>query len=242
MSTVPTMVLPGATLTATTLHAASFYHPANPGDSLEILNGDMTSVNYAGAAGSIAVPAIQPGAFVVGRYEAIEQWEFCYGKQLVSSGSGTDINNRARLRYGLTFQLPWTASLVMVWYQMLCRQDAIEYSAGLPARTVEYWNINLSYDGSIRAGLYAQLPHTRSTVDPTGTSPWVNDPGMSQENRWRYVSRCQMQTAAAFTSSVVAPGQHHIVLSAWASLFAPDLKSEKVVIPGGGLGFMAFRA
>lgn len=232
MPVISPMVLPGTVLNAADLDTHGRYNPANPPDSLEILSGGLTSANA--AATNIKAPLWQPGAFALGRYTPIESWQFAYGKQLNTAGSGNTLSTRVTLAYGMSFFLPWNA-IVVIGYQAMCQHDATLWDTGGTPRP-EYWDLDVAYDGVLRGGLYAKLPHGRSTTSLPTTSPPVPDPGQHDEERWRYVSRFQI-----LDGSLGYKGRHHVVISAWASLYADDTKTAKIVIPSGSVFVGALR-
>ena len=220
------------------------FNPANPADSLEILNGGLDSVNWTGGA-TIPPWAVQIGANAVGIYEGFDRWEFTYARQIALDASyGADEKDRV-LHGGLalTFHLPWTASKVLFGWQAFFRQDATEWdndNDSAQGQRYEFWDFRTKYDGTVYGGLYGKLPHGRTTIsqsDGVDEAGVYTPPGMHAENRWRYVAKMGMVT----TGSGLSKGNHFLRISMWAGVFPPDPEIAKCLTPTGGIWILALR-
>lgn len=244
MGTISASSIPAGNVTAADVYDADgkTFNPANPADSLEVLNGDMQQANYSGADATLPLWACQLGTFATGFYSGFDTWEFAYAKLIVNdTGTGGATEDLRVIHATLTsnYFLPWKAGVLFFGFQAFFRQDATQWdSDGTPKR--EFWDWRFSMDGTIFSGLYGKLPAARTTTclptDDPDTKDWV-DPGDANENRWRWISKTGMKKSG----SALDRGNHRLKLSVWANIEAPDAKIAKLLVPTGGIWLLALR-
>lgn len=196
-------------------------------ETFEIENGGLDEDNYAGGDGSIPATMVQPGTWA--RVIAIPWLHFAYYYAKQSTGSAEP--KLARLT--LEFFLPWDASAVMIGWQGLFNQDATIFDTGA-SPDEERWELATFLDGVELGGLSAGLPATRATIDAATVNPPVNDAEFSPEDRWRHVSRCALEQN-------VGQGEHLVEVRLRATIFSPDVYTEKVAQARGCIYVIAFR-
>lgn len=235
MPTIPAMTVGPTTVDAAQVYTGGLFDPVNPPDTLEILHGGLDDDNYGGGANSIPARCFQLGSFGLGWYAGFDRWEFTYARQLSDDQAATYAVRHAGLSTRLF--LPWTASVVFYGYQGWFTQDATywNFDDGNPANHVrEYWELGFNRNGTPEAQMLARLPFTRDSTDLPGTDPYVDDPGDSAENRWRWVHKMSVDAS-------VAAGYQTFDLVVRSNVKYRDGKTAKVITRSGGIFVLALR-
>lgn len=255
MPVLPVMPLPGSgEVDPAEWYDTGLYAPANPADTLEILDGGQDEDNYVGGDDSIPMEMVQIGTFALAGYAGFRRWQFLYGR-----GFNMDESVPPGSRYAarqvvaglaFTFSLPFDVSFLWFGFQAYCRQDATVWDTNgngtappMPGPLYEFWDMRTYLDTEELESLYAKLPHGRQTAgtpdssDPTGDPDGFLDPGMHAENRWRYVSRIALNQGGAHTSK----GTHRLRVTAWPRLYKNDASRSKLILPTGGITVCAIR-
>ncbi len=233
MSTLPVRTLTSITVDPSELYTKLIYEPAGaaPHESFEALNGGLDPVNWTGQAPAWSW---QYGAFAQGKWYGFDQHEYVYAKQLGGGGrGGALISERAVLaQHTATIFLPWDASVVLYGVQAFFQHDATRWHDNQAGNFQEFWDYRIEFNDAENVGMYGRLPHTRWANGATPTSG--TDPGLSSEERWRYVSKFGM-------AKNVPKGHNMLRMSLWAGVFGPDIATAKVAIPTGGVWVLALR-
>ena len=238
MADINAMVLASTTVNIDEVYSAGLFAPqAAPGGSLETINGGFNKDNYAGGNDSIPMWAAQYGTHACAFYTGSFRQEFTYALQ--GGGKNKDGSQQRTLHAGLAqpLMLPWAASMLLYEWQAWWNHDATVWdsdgSSGGPKK--ERWDWRVQVDGTVVQGLYGRLPPgRRSTSLATDVAPAYVDPGIHEENRWRY-------TARVGASKNVAKGHHSVRISVWGGIFGPDPKLAKLRSLSWGLGILAIR-
>lgn len=253
MPVIPAMPALSGPVDPTDWYADGLFLPAQPPDTLEVLNGGCDAAQYTGGDDSIPIGVVDYGAFAVGRYDGFRDWQYAYarGANNDDDGSGRgrrEVNRQVIGKLTATFVLPWAASFVWLSWEAFCRHDATQWDTDGDDPVVsrryrkEFWDFRTYYDGSELVAIYARLPHGRYSVGdsnqaaPTDPDGYL-DPGLHAENRWRHVTRCQMLTSAANC----ARGRHRVRVTGFPGIFTDDPKLAKLLIPSGRVTVLAVR-
>lgn len=240
MPNLPNMTLSQDNVDIEEVYDEGLYDPAEPPDSLEMLNGGLDSTNYTGGDDTVPCWAIQHGAFVTGLFQGFDNWEFQYGKQM-SDDKETRVDHAALSR---EFFLPWDASAIVFWYQAFCRQDATAWdtSGDDGGLKEEEWDLRFQLDALVFAGNFSRLPYGRDTDLDPDVGLDSDNPGDHLENRWRYYSKCHMLVPTSpSVGTLLDKGRHTLKVSVWGGIIGPDQKQAKLLIPTGGIGVLAIR-
>lgn len=231
MPTIAGLTLNADEVDVSDIQLGGMFNPtAVPGGSLESLNGGLDTDNYAGGANSLPAWSFRYGTHAAGGSWGSNRREFVVAQQ--KGGSQYVWADRIHsVSVGSRFVLPWEAKLLIWTFSAFCCHDATGWSA---ATALEHWDWRVRLDGSELTSLRAVLPAGRISADPPDLVPLVDDPGIHQENRWRFVSEFGAHRA-------VAKGVHKVDLSTWASVISPDQKLAKLIIPAWHMSVLAIR-
>lgn len=235
MTAIPAMNLPSATMSAEEIYEQGYFHPVNPPDSLEVLNGGIDDANFAPG---MKIPgwAVNVGAFATGYYHGFDRTDFIYAKQIAGAGvaTGGDAEKERVIHAAWSSRVfvPYHASCLLWHFQGFCRQDATFWRpGGLSPDQIEYWDVRVAVDHTAEQGAYVQLPHGRS--EATAPSASISE-DLQNEERMRFISRIG-------AVGPIIPGYHQIVVSIWGKVYNPDPRTAKISVASGGIGLLAFR-
>jgi len=217
----------------------ALYDPSQP-RTMEQMRGNLDKpTNYTGGDDSIEPWMVQTGSLVRGSYWGTDRWCFQYAKQ---TSKALEASGDASLRIvhsQLTKKvfLPWDAGTVLYGYQAWFRQDATRWEEDddTPTYAPEFWDVRVRIGGSVKQASYARLPYGRQTdAIPSATLNAANDPGMHQEDRWRWVSKDG-------GLKDVSKGYFTVQITIGCLIHQPDQKTAKLLTPSCGAWVMAFR-
>lgn len=218
MPTIPNMSLPSFSIDADEIYNNGLYSPANPPQSVEVLNGGLEQANYDGGNGSIKPYMMDLGTFARGYSINFSRREFMYARQL-----DENINDHVLISSSIATQvfIPFEARVIHYGFQCWFNHDASKYiQTEPPATKREFWSYRLRvFPSSIPNAAYDQS--TNSTIGRlpfgrqfTGAIPGEND-GVHEEARWYYVHKASM------LSGPFLPGYKDLRLEISASIQKP---------------------
>lgn len=228
MPLISSMNLLSTTVDPQEVYSEGLYAPANPPDSIEILNGGLDSNNYGDADKTLPVWTTKIGSFAAGFYSGFDSWDFIYANQSFDSDDATtDLSIRVKhSSLSSKIFLPWDASVVLYGFQAFFRQDATQV---FEEDNAQYWNAQVDF-GGIQESLYTVFPRSRADED----EEW--DSGLAREEYWPYVTKQHMSTS-------VAMGYKNISMSIWSKISAESFaeRKEKLLTPTGAIWILAIR-
>ena len=239
MPLISSMNLLSTTVDPQEIYSEGLYAPANPPDSLEVLNGGLDSNNYGDADKTLPIWTTKIGSFAAGFYSGFDTWDFIYANQTFNTDH-SDTDERSNLidrivhsSLSTSIFLPWDASVVLYGFQAYFRQDAGDV---LGESESQHWNMHIDInhihpDGrQFEPSLYTLIP--RSRADQTD----LHDAKFAHEEYWPYVTKQHMYTGAK-------KGNFAITASVWAEIGATSFKAhkEKLLTPTGAVWVLAIR-
>lgn len=224
MPTIPNMSLPSFSIDASEIYNNGLFAPANPPQSVEVLNGGLEQANYDGANGSIKPYMLDLGTFARGYSANFSRREFHYAKNLDNNyEEHTVISASVATR----LFIPFKARVLQYGFQCWFNHDASSYTAG-ETNDYEFWRYKFEVLSTSSSGatedaskaLTGRLPYGRQK---TNTSPydWKDYPGGEHEEyRWYYVSKTGM------LSGLFNPGYRDFKLNLSANIINPPNISD----------------
>lgn len=219
MPTIPNLSLPSFSIDADEIYNNGLYSPANPPQSVEVLNGGLEQANYAGANGSIKPYMMDLGTFARAYSANFSRREFVYAKQLDNNYENhTVISASVATRLFLPFQ----ARVLQFGFQCWFNHDASSYTAGA-TNDYEFWRYKFEVLSSTKTiatedaskALTGRLPYGRQRTS-TSPYPWKDyTGGEHEEYRWYYVSKTGM------LSGFISPGYKDFKLNLSANIINP---------------------
>ena len=260
MADIPTKSFSG-TVDANTIYTESLFNPTANSNSttevtFEILNGGLTSDNFAGADRSLQAHQIEMGAFAQGYYFGFDRTDFIYAEQLnleTETVSNTERSKQRLVHSGLTCNIfiPWDTKCVMYGYQAMFAHDCTQYNVSGGIVGDEFYDVELQVGNNLDANassatasnpafyLYQKLGHNRHALANDGT---IVDSGttysaIASEESFRYVSKTGMLTG------VNAPtrGYLQVRVTVGCKVFNQDARKSKIKTPSGSIWLIALR-
>ena len=223
----------------------NIFNPTNPPTTPEVVNGGCDVDNFAGGDNSIPMWAVQVGTFAAAYWLPETRMQSIYACSFLSSTRGKQFfGERACVPgIGARFFLPWVATRgVLYTIQVFWQHDATQWDSddGFNTQVPEHWDARVYGDRSEDTAVYHRLGPTRKSsgrADGSGPSGYV-DPGMSDENRWRYTTIFSGFEAG---NAMCEKGSHILQLSLWPNVYAPDQKLVKATSAVASIGVFALR-
>jgi len=233
MPNISSMSLSSPTVDSEEIYSEGLYAPANPPDSLEILNGGLDRTNYGEAlSNTLPVWTTKIGSFAAGFYSGFDTWDFVYAAQMSNADRSAASSDKRVVHSSLCSKvfLPWDASVVLYGFQAYFRHDATYRWYGLAPTDNQFWDFRVTFDGAVNQALYTKL--ARSRADQTA----LDDAQYAHEEYWPYVTKQAMQTN-------VSKGYRSITTSVWAEIgpVSNRVHNEKLLTPSGALWVLAIR-
>ena len=187
MPIIPNMTLPSNEINATEIYNNGLHAPANPPQSVEVLNGGLEQDNYDGANGSIKPYMMDLGTFARGYSFSFSRREFMYARQL-----DENISDHVLISSSLAAQvfIPFEARVIHYGFQCWFNHDASKYKQIEPPATKrEFWSYrlrvfpssvpNVAHDESTNSTI-GRLPFGREFTGAISTDPT----DAMEEARW----------------------------------------------------------
>ena len=260
MADIPTTSFTG-TVDAKTIYTESLFNPTANSNSVtevtfEILNGGLTSDNFAGADGSLQAHQIEMGAFAQGYYFGFDRTDFIYAEQLnleTETVSNTLRSKQRLVHSSLTCNvfLPWDTKCVMYGYQAMFAHDCTQYNVSGGVVGDEFYDLELQIGNNLDPNassatasnpafyLYQKLGHNRYATDNGGT---VTDSGdeysaIASEESFRYVSKTGLLQGAQAPTR----GYLQVRVTVGCRVLNQDAKKSKIKTPSGSIWLIALR-
>ena len=264
MADIPTTSFTG-TVDANTIYTESLFNPTANSNSVtevtfEILNGGLTSDNFAGADGSLQAHQIEMGAFAQGYYFGFDRTDFIYAEQLnleTETVSNTLRSKQRLVHSSLTCNvfLPWNTKCVMYGYQAMFAHDSSQFDASTTSGSGtitadEFYDLELQIGNNLDPNaasatasnpafyLYQKLGHNRYANENDGTvldsdsfSP------IASEESFRYVSKTGMLQGAQAPTR----GYLQVRVTVGCRVLNQDAKKSKIKTPSGSIWLIALR-
>ena len=256
MATIPTMTLPGTVVDTKDIYDNGLYKPANPPQSLEILNGGMEQANYGGGTNSIKPYMMDMGTFARGYSSNFSRREFIYAKQCDEDYTGNPI---VTCSLSTEIFLPFTARTILYGYQCWFNHDASSFTNTTPTG-YEFWryyfevnNASTPTAETASKALTGRLPYGRQRLGAGPSYAWKDynsSGGPHEERRWYYVQKNGMLTNPA--SGLLSKGHKTFKLKISASILQDptgaalsppqiDMNKEKIKLMSGTIWVLALR-
>lgn len=194
MPTIPSMTLPSSAIDASEIYQNGLYAPANPPQSVEVLNGSLEQANYNGGANTIKPYMMDLGTFARGYSANFSRREFVYARQL-----DEEYENHTIVSCSISTRvfLPYDVRVLQYGFQCWFNHDASAYDSG-ESTEYEFWRykfnvLDESSAATIQASkaLTGRLPYgrERGIIAPY---TWNENDGAHEEARWYYVHKTGM--------------------------------------------------
>jgi hypothetical protein len=244
MPTIPNMSLPSTSIDASEIYQNGLFSPANPPQTVEVLNGGLEQSNYNGADGSIKPYMMDLGTFARGYSMNFSRREFVYARQLDSNYENHTIISAS---IATRLFLPFQARVIQFGFQCWFNHDASRYLANASPNE-EFWRYKFEVlstrsttaTENASKALTGRLPYGRQRA---GTSPYsFQDYSVHEEGRWYYVSKTGM------LSGLINKGYADFKLNISANILDPanisgpnDAEIAKCKLMSGTIWVLALR-
>ncbi len=140
MPTIPSMILSSQSVDASEIYQNGLYAPANPPQSVEVLNGGLEQSNYTGGNGTIKPYMMDLGTFARGYSVNFGLRDIVYARQL---DQNTEDHYIISSSLSTTVFLPFKARVIQFGFQCWFNHDASRYVDEDDNILTEYWGYRL---------------------------------------------------------------------------------------------------